>query len=90
MTPQEQRTVLDLLDVRVTIVSWRACKACDGRGKTKGGTGGLPCRSCRAMRRIPTFRIEGVVLDTLEVGAPRPAGALPDSAIPFRLELVAV
>jgi hypothetical protein len=68
MTPEEKRAVLDLLDVRVTITAWRTCETCEGRGKRKGGRGGVACPTCRAMRRVPQLRIEGMVLDRLEVG----------------------
>ena len=43
--PQQRRTVLDLLDVRVTVTGWKCCEACGGRGKIKGGKGGLRCRA---------------------------------------------
>jgi len=67
MAPVERRQVLDLLDVRVTVTGWKPCEACGGRGKLKGGRGGLSCPACRAMRRTPLLRVEGVVLDTLSV-----------------------
>jgi len=68
MTPLERRSVLDLLDVRVAVTGWAECEACGGRGKVKGGTGGLSCPVCYVMRRVPSCRIEGVVLDDLEPG----------------------
>lgn len=86
--------MLELLDVRVTITGWDRC-GCAGRGKVKGGRGGLPCPVCRAMRRVPSLRMEGVVLDSLEVGSSatstfhRPAPRPCTDAIPFRLELAA-
>jgi hypothetical protein len=60
--------VLDLLDVRVTVTGWDCCEACGGKGKVKGGPGGLRCPTCHGMRRLPRLRIEGVVLDALDVG----------------------
>jgi hypothetical protein len=36
----------DLLDVRVTVTRGLECEACGGRGKVKGGTGGLSCPVC--------------------------------------------
>lgn len=68
MEPQQRRTVLDLLGVRVTVTGWECCEACGGRGKTKGGKGGLRCRACHGMRRVPVLQIDGVVLDALDVG----------------------
>ena len=59
MAPPQRREVLDLLDVRVTITGWKCCDACGGKGRVKGGRGGLSCPGCRAMRRVPLLRIEG-------------------------------
>ena len=64
MEPREQRAVLDLLDVLVTVTGWRPCEACGGKGEVRGGPGGLPCGSCRATRRTPSLRMEGLVLDS--------------------------
>lgn len=63
MGPRERRAVLDLLDVRVTVTGAVPCAVCEGKGKVRGGRGGLPCEACRATRRTPSLRIEGVVLD---------------------------
>lgn len=66
MTPQERRAVLDLLDVRVTVLAWEDCPVCGGRGKLKGGPiGGTRCAACSATRHVPQLRIEGTVWDTL-------------------------
>ena len=86
MTLQEKRAVLDLLDVRCTITDWETCPTCEGRGKRKGGRGGVACPTCRAMRRVPLLRIEGVVLDRLEIDGEAAAPAASE-AIPFRLEV---
>jgi hypothetical protein len=58
MGPRERRAVLNLLEVTVTVTGWSTCPACDGRGKTEGGIGGLPCATCHAMRRVPSLRVE--------------------------------
>jgi len=66
MTPQERRAVLDLLDVRVTVLGWEDCTTCAGRGKVRGGpSGGTPCPTCRMTRHVPQLRIEGTVWDAL-------------------------
>lgn len=65
MEPHERRIVLDLLDVRVTVTGWTTCTHCAGRGKVRGGSGGIPCAVCRATRAVPSLRIEGTVWDAL-------------------------
>lgn len=67
MGPLERRAVLELLDVRVTVTGWKPCERCEGKGKLKGGRGGLACPACHAQRRVPSLRVEGVVLDDLRV-----------------------
>jgi len=92
MEPREQRAVLDLLDVRVTVTGWRPCEACDGKGKVRGGRGGLPCGSCRATRRTSSLRIEGAVLDKrVRDGVLRvpPSQQGPVARLPFRAEVTA-
>jgi hypothetical protein len=85
MTPEEKRAMLDPLDVRVTITAWTTCETCEGRGKRKGGRGGVAYPTCRAMRRVPQLRIVGMVLDRLEVGEAE--WVAPSDAISVRLEV---
>ncbi|WP_445151134.1 recombinase family protein [Baekduia sp. Peel2402] len=68
MGPDERRAVLDLLDVRVTVTGWQPCDVCGGKGKVQGGRGGTVCQSCHAQRRVPSFEVQGVVAEALDVG----------------------
>jgi site-specific DNA recombinase len=65
MTPQQRRHVLALLDVRVTVLGWDHCPECLGRGKVKGGKGGVRCPRCVGLKQIATVRVEGTVYDRL-------------------------
>ncbi|CAN5456646.1 hypothetical protein BH18ACT1_BH18ACT1_11130 [soil metagenome] len=65
MTAEEQAQVLPLLEVRVTVLGWTVCEHCTGKGKVRGGTGGLTCPEYRGARQLPSLRIEGTVLDDL-------------------------
>lgn len=104
MTPEKQVQVLSLLEVRVTVLGWTVCEHCTGKGKVRGGTGGLMWimgPECRGARQLPSLRIEGTVLDDLLLEAVNVGdlsdvvlrgrvGEVPDVAgIPFHLELVA-
>lgn len=79
LAPQERREVLDLLDVRATVTGWTKCGTCLGKGRVRGGTGGNACPACRALRHVPSFRIEGVVLDAYGLDAS-------SGPVPFTLE----
>lgn len=86
MGPEDKRAVLDLLDVRATVTGWAECENCEGRGRIKGGPGGKPCPTCWALRRIPSLRVEGVVLENLSVVGGEATSA-PGLAIPFAIDL---
>lgn len=72
-SPEVQRRVLDLLDVRVRIAAWLPCDMCRGKGlvsagfeprrRSRGATG-VSCPACRRHRFIPAVEITGVVPDT--------------------------
>lgn len=72
-SPDLQRRVLELLDVRVRVTAWLPCDACGARGfvsagfeprtRTRGATG-VPCPACRRHRFIPAIEISGVVPDS--------------------------
>jgi hypothetical protein len=57
----------------------------------KGATGALPCRACRVARRVPQLRIEGVLLNGLDLGEAGTAAppVETDAGPPFELALVA-
>ena len=81
MAPVERRQVLDLLSLRVNVTGWSPCDECGGKGKVKGGTGGLPCPSCKATRWLPEVWMEGLWSDEV-LGY----GNAPSSApLPFHL-----
>lgn len=65
MTVQEQRRILTLLEVQVTVLGWEACAACKGRGKVQGGRGGVRCKRCVGLKQIARIRVEGTVFDRL-------------------------
>lgn len=65
MTPQQRRHVLSLLEVRVTVLDWETCSNCHGRGKVKGGRGGVRCTRCVGLKQIARVRVEGTVYDRL-------------------------
>jgi len=78
LDPRGRREILDLLEVHVTVRRWEPCDACGGRGKVRGGTGGLPCASCHAVRSVPHLRVEGRVWESfLDVMV----GDLPDGVL---------
>lgn len=65
MDPRERRQVLGLFEVRVKVADWEPCEACNGKGKVKGGTGGIVCEACRATRFVPRLTITGTVMESL-------------------------
>ncbi|MFP5317189.1 MAG: recombinase family protein [Acidimicrobiia bacterium] len=75
-TPEMQRRILDLLDVRVRVVGWELCELCAGRGfvsagfdarsRPRGSTG-VVCASCRRHRFVPVIEIAGVVPDQVSL-----------------------
>jgi DNA invertase Pin-like site-specific DNA recombinase len=69
LTPAEQRTVLEALELRVQVLDWSPCTTCAGKGKLPGGRGGTPCPTCRMTKEVPRFRIEGVWSQALLEGA---------------------
>lgn len=75
-----QRRILDLLDVKVRVVGWQPCEACNGKGfvdagfapRTRGrGATGVVCPSCRRHRFVPMIEIAGVVPDASSLDAAR-------------------
>jgi hypothetical protein len=72
-SPELQRRVMELLDVRVRVMGWLPCDACGGKGfvsagveprtRARGATG-VPCPACRRHRFIPAVEISGVVPDS--------------------------
>lgn len=93
MPPREQRAVLDVLDLHVHVEGWHGCTHCDGKGKVKGGRGGLPCPVCRAMRRVPELHVEGYLpfeanVEHLSGAAPRRRNTeVRDVGVPFSYEI---
>ena len=65
LSPQDRRHVVALLDIRVTVLGWAPCTTCKGRGKVRGGSGGLRCDRCLGLRQIARVRVEGTVYDNL-------------------------
>lgn len=87
LAPREQRTVLDVLRLKVYVEGWDDCTACGGRGKLSGGTGGTPCPDCRMTRHLPRIRIEGTWTTALRdsLGLAEYVGEQSDAASrPFR------
>jgi hypothetical protein len=83
MEAPERRQILDLLELRVEVERWEPCTACKGKGKVKGGTGGLPCPTCQATRTVPHLKVSGVVYETLlDLGEPND-----EDRVPFRLSV---
>lgn len=68
MDPEERQAVLELLDIRVHVAGWSRCPTCDGKGKLKGGRGGLACPTCHATRQVPTLVASGSVPDGVDAG----------------------
>jgi len=60
LSPEEQRVVMDALDLRVEVEAWERCEVCGGSGKLKGGRGGLACPGCAWAKQVPKLRITGV------------------------------
>ena len=91
-SPEAQRRILDLLDVRVRVSGWERCEACAGRGwvsarvapaaHAPGGTGTI-CLGCLRHRYLPVIHIAGVVPDqpSLEPGERHSSAA----DYPFRI-----
>jgi len=85
-SPEVQRRVLELLDVRVRITACVPCEACAGKGlvsagfdpgtRSRGATG-VACPACRRHRFIPVIEITGVVPDatSLDPGSGDPSAA---------------
>lgn len=101
MTVQEQRRILTLLEVQVTVLGWEACAACKGRGKVQGGRGGVRCKRCVGLKQIARIRVEGTVFDRLlealaaegnvcecaDVTRRRYVADLTDVGVPFAVEV---
>jgi DNA invertase Pin-like site-specific DNA recombinase len=66
LTDQERRVVLDALELRVEVLGWSPCGTCEGRGKVKGGKGGLPCPGCGMAKEVPRLRISGIWTSDLD------------------------
>lgn len=94
----ERRVVLDLLGLRVTVLGWERCDACNGSGKQPGGPGGRRCENCKGMRMVASVMIEGDITDDLiassvagnvgdlsDVAPPRSVGKVPNVRLPFRV-----
>jgi hypothetical protein len=60
MSQQEQRVVIEALELKVQILGWKPCAVCGGSGKGRGGTGGVSCSMCRMVKVIPLLRIDGI------------------------------
>ena len=93
-TPDLKAHVIDLLDIRVTIVGHTPCITCSGRGllpSTQGApedrrsqTGAI-CPTCRRFRSLPTIELAGFLpnADHLLQAEPDPTG------LPFTLRSIA-
>jgi site-specific DNA recombinase len=79
----QRRAIIDLLDVKVSVLEWTSCSDCDGRGKVAGGRGGVSCARCRGIRSVPRLLVEGALTDSLFLSdASRPnLGDLPDATV---------
>lgn len=93
-TPELKAHVIDLLDIRVTIVGHTPCTTCNGRGLLASADGsqedrrtqtGSICPACRRFRSLPTIELAGLLpsTDHLLQGNPDPAG------LPFTLRSIA-
>lgn len=87
---QLQRTILELLDVRVRITGTTPCDVCNGRGlvpaprSTSGqglGRTGSVCDACLRFKRLPIIEITGAIPDIDELTNPTSA----PGTLPFRL-----
>lgn len=47
--------VVELLDVEIQVGGWATCPTCNGKGKLKGGRGGLTYPTRYATRQVPTY-----------------------------------
>jgi DNA invertase Pin-like site-specific DNA recombinase len=65
MDADQRKAVVALLDIRVTVLDWEVCGHCLGKGKVRGGTGGLPCPVCRNVRHVPNMVIKGKLTESL-------------------------
>lgn len=96
MTPREQAQVYDLLQMRVSVLGWVMCAACQGSKREKGTTTRASCAPCHGTGSQPSLRIEGVVHDQLLLrrmttgqsadvsGTNSPAR---EEGVPFRLDV---
>ncbi len=66
LSPEEQRVVIEALELKVQVLGWEPCETCGGSGKVKGGKGGAPCPSCRMVKAVPRLRIEGIWSSALD------------------------
>jgi hypothetical protein len=74
--------VLDLLEVCVGSPAGRPARPARGAARSKA-VGAVCGPTCRVMRRVPSLRIEGLVLEGLDLERERPA-VVAGGAIPFR------
>ncbi|MGE0728430.1 MAG: recombinase family protein [Acidimicrobiia bacterium] len=92
-TPDLQSRIIDLLDIRITIVGHRTCTTCEGRGLLPN-TGDHPqqrrrktgtiCPACNRYRSIPDIEIQGLLPTTDHLPA------TPDTeGLPFTLRSIA-
>ena len=66
LSPEEQRIVLDALELRVQIDGWDECTTCGGTGKLKGGRGGTRCPTCGMVKAVPHLRLTGIWTSDLD------------------------
>ena len=81
LSPEEQRVVIEALELKVEVLSWQSCTSCGGSGKHKGGSGGFPCPACRMSKFLPTLRIDGIWVS--DIGGERETLEKPDARAPL-------
>lgn len=65
MDAKQKRAVLDLLNIRVTVLGWETCGQCHGKSKVPGGHSGLRCPTCCGIRVVPTLIVDGKITNEL-------------------------
>lgn len=61
----DRREVLDLLNVKVSVMGWEVCEGCSGRKVVPTGHGARRCLACSGVGHVPLVLIEGTLTEHL-------------------------
>jgi len=82
-----RQQVLSLLKIEVAVVGFTVCPTCSGKGMVASGHGGVRCRTCAAIRYVPSLSVAGEVPEALLASGQLTADRGGGAAWPFGVEV---